>query len=161
MGRRAGPAATTPWAQMFKRLLDREELTQRDVSEATGLDRNTLSGLLHGREAKSSTLVKLAEYFHIDPGEFLRDEQEIQAAASRDSEVARLMQALIGELFTKARTYTQNGAAPAPDTMKQLHEVMDLLSRMQAYLQKLQQQPAAPPRRVSAAVTKLERTEAQ
>ena len=57
-------------------------LTQKAVSEATGIGQKTLSALETGasKGIEFSTLIKLCDFFHCTPGELLLIEEEAEVA---------------------------------------------------------------------------------
>src|SRR5262245_65985577 len=68
------PEELTPMARVFKRLMKQRNVSQAIVADKTGIDKNTLSALMHGRPSHMRTLFKLAEYFHVPPYVFLCDD---------------------------------------------------------------------------------------
>lgn len=58
-------------ARTFKRLMEEHQVTQQQVADGTGIDKNTLSALVHGRVSKVTTLNKLATFFDVDVSSFL------------------------------------------------------------------------------------------
>lgn len=65
------PAATN--AELLAHLLEAKGLTQAELSRDTGISRSTVSEILSGRRSFSkSQIAKLAVYFHVEPGAFLR-----------------------------------------------------------------------------------------
>ena len=61
----------------LRRLRRERALSQQDVERLTGVAQATLSDLEQGkREARASTLRKLAELLHVKPKELIKEEDE-------------------------------------------------------------------------------------
>lgn len=91
----------TTWSRAFKRLLGERNLTQNDVALQTGIDKNTLSALVHGRPTKTNTLERLAEFFKVNLVVFFLQEGEFVVgpySSPRDPDVHRITQVFIDNL---------------------------------------------------------------
>jgi transcriptional regulator with XRE-family HTH domain len=91
------------WSRAFRRLLGERNLTQNEVAVQTGIDKNTLSALVHGRPTKTTTLERLAEFFKVNIVSFFLQEGEFVVhpgaeTPPRDPEAARITQDVVDDL---------------------------------------------------------------
>jgi transcriptional regulator with XRE-family HTH domain len=64
-------------ARVLLELMRERRVNQQEVAEGAGVDKNTLSALIHqGRDTKVGTLNKLAKYFQVPPARFLETSLE-------------------------------------------------------------------------------------
>ncbi|HEV3263200.1 MAG TPA: helix-turn-helix domain-containing protein [Gemmataceae bacterium] len=71
----AHPIGGAADGEMLAFLIDQRGVKQVDVARATGIAESTLSEVLRGkRELTRGQITKLAAYFHMGPGVFLRGE---------------------------------------------------------------------------------------
>jgi transcriptional regulator with XRE-family HTH domain len=89
------------WSRAFKRLLGERNLTQNEVAVQTGIDKNTLSALVHGRPTKTTTLERLAEFFKVNIVTFFLQEGEFVVrphVETRDPRAMEMTQAVVDDL---------------------------------------------------------------
>ena len=92
--------ASTTWSRVFIRLLNETNSTQRQVCRETGLDKNTVSALVHGRDFKVSTAIRLAEYFQVGIWEFFLPENlVVQNLSGPNSQKIRRLLAQLNEII--------------------------------------------------------------
>lgn len=69
--------SNTSDADLLRFLMENKEVTQQEVSARTGIAKSTLSEILSGKRAISKRHIpKLAAYFHVGPGVFVRRTEE-------------------------------------------------------------------------------------
>ncbi len=59
-------------AETLQHLIEAKEVTRAEVARATGIPRSTITNVLSGRrQISKENVIRLATYFHVDPGVFL------------------------------------------------------------------------------------------
>jgi HTH-type transcriptional regulator/antitoxin HigA len=70
------PTPTVPLAELVKHLIEAKEVAQVQVAKETGVSASTISDVLAGRRSLSIANIKrLAEYFGVEAGVFVRASQ--------------------------------------------------------------------------------------
>lgn len=66
------PTPNVPPSRMLKHLIEAKCITQAELARQTGVPRSTISEALKGRRSISKeNVVRLAEFFHVEPSLFL------------------------------------------------------------------------------------------
>ena len=147
----------TTWARTFTRLLANGRRTQQDVSDATGIDKNTLSALVHGRSAKVETLARLAEYFGVDLAEFFLDEQEARFLTYFSPRRRQLVRGdRAKDMIVRSTTDLDHLAKEITD---QMSTMMSVMFEMRQQVDQVKQQLEEAPTRARAVTPRATRPE--